>query len=381
MHYVSICSGVGSEHLAWEPLGWTCRFFSEIDPFPSALLAYRFPDTPNVGDFTKVNPDEWKTPTVELVVGGTPCQSYSIAGKREGMVDERGSLALSHVRLARSLGARWIVWENVPGVFSTNAGGDFSRFLEELLACGYGFAYRILDSRFFGVAQRRRRVFLVGHLGDWKPAAAVLFEPQGMLWNTPTSEDPRERTTSSSRSRLVGDSRTREDSGREDASDSTPGSLEQEEPVVMAHGQASACIATGVSPTLTCLHEAPIVFRSPNGTRPMCFEPGSIAREAGPTDLRENAPTLRSSMGDNKPAVLMGDRPENYVVRRLTPVECERLQGMPDNWTQIPWRGKDLSECPDSRRYKAIGNGFTVPVVAWIGKRIQLVQDILDGRS
>jgi DNA (cytosine-5)-methyltransferase 1 len=170
----SVCSGIEAASVAWAPLAWRAAFVSEIDPFARAVLAHRHPSAPLHGDFTTIQSGTYGA--IDLLVGGTPCQSFSIAGLRGGLDDERGNLALEYLRLAQRLRPRWLVWENVPGVLSSNGGRDFGAMLGGMVELGYGFAYRVLDAQFFGVAQRRRRVFVVGHLGDWRRAAAVLFE-------------------------------------------------------------------------------------------------------------------------------------------------------------------------------------------------------------
>jgi DNA (cytosine-5)-methyltransferase 1 len=175
MKYLSLCSGIEAATVAWHPLGWEAVAYSEIERFPSEVLAHHYPSTPNLGDMTKFK--EWNFESdVDLLVGGTPCQSFSVAGLRKGLDDPRGNLMLTYLAIADKYKPQWIVWENVPGVLSSNGGKDFGVFLGALGELGYGFAYRILDAQYFGVAQRRRRVFVVGHLGDWRAAAAVLFE-------------------------------------------------------------------------------------------------------------------------------------------------------------------------------------------------------------
>jgi DNA (cytosine-5)-methyltransferase 1 len=174
----SVCSGIGAPETAWRDLGWRCAFMSEIDAFPRAVLSHHFPEVPLHGDFTSIQVGDYAS--IDLLVGGTPCQSFSVAGLRGGMADERGNLALEYLRLADRLRPRWLVWENVPGVLSSNGGRDFGAFLGGLGELGYGFAYRSLDAQHFGLAQRRLRVFVVGYFGDWRPAAAVLFEPASL---------------------------------------------------------------------------------------------------------------------------------------------------------------------------------------------------------
>ena len=177
MRYGSVCSGVEAATLAWEPLGWDCGWVSEIEPFPNAVLNHHWPNTPNLGDMTSDDFLERAAASgpIQCLVAGTPCQSFSVAGLRGGLGDDRGNLALRFCQTALDLQPPWIVWENVPGVLSSNGGRDFGAILGALVECGYGFAYRVLDAQYFGVPQRRRRVILVGYLGDWRPPAAVLF--------------------------------------------------------------------------------------------------------------------------------------------------------------------------------------------------------------
>lgn len=177
MRYGSVCSGIEAATAAWHPLGWSPAWFAEIDAFPSAVLAHHYPDVPNLGDFTRIGAEHGP---VDLIVGGTPCQDFSVAGQRAGMAGSRGALSWEFVRLLERIQPRWVVWENVPGVLSSNGGRDFAAFIGELSRCGYGLAWRVLDARYFGVPQRRRRVFLVGYFGDWRRAVAVLFERESL---------------------------------------------------------------------------------------------------------------------------------------------------------------------------------------------------------
>jgi DNA (cytosine-5)-methyltransferase 1 len=565
--YLSVCSGIEAASVAWHPLGWEPVAFSEIEPFPSAVLAHHYPSVPNLGDMTKFQ--EWPDEPVDLLVGGTPCQSFSVAGLRKGLEDPRGNLMLTYLAIAQRYRPRWLVWENVPGVLSSNGGRDFGTFLGALGELGYGWAYRVLDAQWFGVAQRRRRVFVVGYLGDWQRAAKVLFERESVQRNPAPSREAREAVAGTIAARF-GISRnnheelawtqcfagsrqsdvaatletTAHDYSRADnfnmvaqpigfgAQMSVPQTdidlmqtLQAKNPMAVAqpipiHDQATRhagkrgnnqdgkgnglgigqpgdpapTLTKGdkhavaqpvaftrcdngqdaqvdVTPTMRCgsnysAHLAvaqpvygtdcyngaitgdvaatlgtpgssvnasgptvmqPVAYaiqgaatrenpasgpdgigvRSDNcaytiearsevqavaygidgeqnaseeliGTlrshqsggyegarvaQPVAFEPGSIARNAGPAGESPLAPTLRREMGDNQPAVRIA-----MQVRRLTPVECERLQGFPDGYTNIPWRKK--ADAPDGPRYKALGNSMAVPCMAWIGKRI-----------
>lgn len=204
MRYISLFSGVEAATLAWEPLGWEAVAFAEIEPFPSAVLAERWPDVPNLGDVTKVDWSKYRG-AVDVVVGGSPCQAFSVAGKREGLMDTRGQLMLEYVRAVAEVRPRWFLWENVPGVLSQDRGRAFGTLLREMDELGYGMAWRVLDAQFFGVAQRRRRVFLVGHLGGGAgPAAAVLFESESVSGDTPSSKQKREALAADARSRAQG---------------------------------------------------------------------------------------------------------------------------------------------------------------------------------
>ena len=185
MKFGSVCSGIEAASVAWHHLGWTPVGFSEIEPFPAAVLAHRFPHVPNFGDMTKYEQWPLQPGSIDVLVGGTPCQSFSVAGLRKGLADPRGNLMLTYLAIAARYRPTWLVWENVPGVLSSNGGKDFGALLGGMGELGYGFAYRVLDAQYFGVAQRRRRVFVVGYLGDWRRAAKVLFERESLLWDPP----------------------------------------------------------------------------------------------------------------------------------------------------------------------------------------------------
>ena len=195
MRFLSVCSGIESALVAWKPLRWSAAAFSEIASFPCAVLKHHYPDVPNLGDMNTYR--EWNIGAIDLLVGGTPCQSFSVAGFRTGLADPRGNLALVFLGIADRLRPRWLVFENVPGLLSSDKGEAFGSFLGGLAECGYGFAYRVLDAQHFGVPQRRRRVFVVGHLGDWRRAAAVLLERESMSGNTPTGRTTREDVAAS----------------------------------------------------------------------------------------------------------------------------------------------------------------------------------------
>ena len=312
MRFLSLCSGIEAASVAWHPLGWRAVAFSEIDRFPSAVLSYRYPDVPNLGDMTRFQ--EWPNlGTVDLVVGGTPCQSYSVAGLRAGLDDPRGDLMLTFGAVARRVGARWLVWENVPGVLSSNGGRDFGTFLGLLAELGYGFAYRVFDAQYAGLAQRRERVFVVGCLGDWRSAAAVLFERSSLSGDPAPSREKGERVALPITSRVDRGGEHRE-----------------------SHG---------------------------NNLVPVAFQGNASASNSmNPSEI---SPTLDKGKADGMATF------DGAAVRRLTPRECERLQGFTDDYTLIPYRGGMAKDGP---RYKALGNSMAVPCMRWIGERIALVE-------
>ena len=202
MNYLSVCSGIEAATVAWHTLGWNPVAFSEIEKFPSQVLAHHYPSVPNWGDMTKFK--EWPDADVNVLVGGTPCQSFSVAGLRKGLDDPRGNLMLTYLAIAAKYRPKWLVWENVPGVLSSNRGLDFASLLRGMGECGYGFAYRILDAQFFGVAQRRRRVFVVGCIGNWRSAAAVLFERNSLQGHPAPRREAGKGVAASLRTRAPG---------------------------------------------------------------------------------------------------------------------------------------------------------------------------------
>ena len=432
MIYGSVCSGIESASVAWEPLGWSPAWFSEVEPFPSAVLAHHWPDVANLGDMTQL-------PTLiaaglvaapDILVGGTPCQAFSVAGMRKGLDDERGQLTIKYVEVANEIdrarpdGSECIaVWENVPGVLSSkdNAFGCFLGALvgedDPLEPAGkrwtnagivYGpqrvAAWRVLDAQYFGVAQRRRRVFVVASARDGFDPAAVLFESESLRRDTPPSREEGP-VVAALTANGVGTCGADDNQGQ-------AGHL-----VAMAHGQGGAEVREdGKSPTLTCNHETPIVCHGSQDPLVLKDKAFPIGRNGGRENVvafqqnasgevrtGEQAYTLNTNSnasGRNTGMVFQqntrdevryingagkiagalaanaGMKQQNYLqsgmqVRRLTPVECERLQGFPDERTRIAWRKKLPEDCPDGPRYKAIGNSKAVPVIRWVGERIK----------
>ena len=193
MKYGSVCSGIEAASVAWDELGWQPVFFSEIEKFPSELLAKKYPNVPNHGDMENFRDWGYKPGDIDVLVGGTPCQAFSVAGLRGGLNDARGNLSLTFIRMVEHLQPQWVIWENVPGVLSSNGGRDFGSIVGALAQLGYGWCYRILDAQHFGVAQRRRRVFVVGCAsGDWRDSAEILFEPEGGRGNLEESAEAKQ---------------------------------------------------------------------------------------------------------------------------------------------------------------------------------------------
>lgn len=478
MIYGSVCSGIEAASVAWRPLGWEPAFVSEIDPFPRAVLAERFPETPLHGDFTTIGAGDYRA--IDLLVGGTPCQDFSIAGLRAGMAGDRGNLTLEYLRLARRIRPGWLVWENVPGVLSSNGGRDFGAFLGGLVELGYGFAYRVLDAQHFGVPQRRRRVFVVGYFGDWRRAAAVLFERASLRRDHSPSREAREDVAGGAAYGISADCFDRSGEGAGGSAGERSGlgveeglaqTLRAKRPGAVAFGligngeyvnrpaslraEGGDCgggsehlvayggnrqsgpidIATAVnahggphgrldfeSETFITFDPTQITSRTnrssclpgaPSHTLASGARPPHIAfsiKDHG-ADASGIAPTLRAmghaashanaggqigvafdlrngtaegtamslqagGMGDDR-GLCPNAIPHTIqasAVRRLTPRECERLQGFPDDYTLIRYRNKPAADGP---RYKALGNSMAVPVMAWIGRRIGAVEQVL----
>lgn len=413
MKYGSVCSGIEAASKAWEPLGWKPAWFSEIEPFPSAVLAHHWPEVTNLGDMTKIA-DAVRAGDVEapdVLVGGTPCQAFSIAGLREGLSDDRGQLTLSYVELANAIDAKRrergepeaiIVWENVPGVLSSkdNAFGCFLAGLagesSELQPAGGKWthagcvsgpqrviAWRVLDAQFFGVAQRRRRVFVVASSRKGFDPAAVLFEP-GSVRRDSAPRRETQKAVAALTARGVGTCGADDNQAQAGhliafGGGNTAGHIDV----------ATACTAHGIRLDFDTETFAVHGTQDPDTNRELAHtlgrnngqenaivtEPFTLAirgRSEGSTIEVRNDGTANALLTPNGGRAGMGVGAIGWgmQVRRLTPIECERLQGFPDNHTLIGWRGNDATECPDGPRYKAIGNSMAVPVMRWIGEHI-----------
>jgi len=399
MKYGSVCSGIDAATLAWKPLGWDAEFYSEIEPFPASVLAARWPQTPNLGDFTKINGKTYRG-KIDLLTGGTPCQSFSIAGKRTGLTDRRGNLACEFARLAFETGVRWLLWENVPGVLSSNQGKDFAWLLSLLCGWeievpivdkkgtrrwknsgvitpapgGFGLAWRVLDAQYTRVAgypraipQRRRRLFVIGYIGSWERAAKVLFDRDCLQRNT---APVRQAGTGIARSLTAS---TGGASGKEQQQTFIDGNGNPLNALQKSYGIAENII--GRLPQNggngSGINEDVQFTLNTIGTHGVCC---FTKNDAGNDWANNLAPTLRSggeSGGSIIPAISA-----KHTVRKLTPVECERLMGFPDDHTRISWKGKPAADCPDGPRYKTCGNSQCVNVMRWLGMRIEMVDKI-----
>jgi DNA (cytosine-5)-methyltransferase 1 len=452
MNYLSVCSGIEAASCAWEHLNWNPIGFSEIEKFPARVLEHHYPNVTNFGDMT--NYKEWNiNGTVGLLVGGTPCQSFSVAGLREGLKDPRGNLMLTYVGILDHFRPKWFVWENVPGVLSSNEGRDFGSLLGAVADIGYGFAYRVLDAQYFGVAQRRRRVFVVGNLGDWRGPAKVLFESGCLSRDSPPSREKRKEITSRSgigveitgplaARRFAETDGLSENSAQMVVMPDTVGTLDLEcgggrkthQSVVSGHFIPTFWNGKQIADTITCTSDdqrmpdknklqAVIAIQDASGrdkaqngkgwnenvsytleTRGQqgvahAFKVRGGGGNGGKGYLGQDEQAFTiSTVQDQQIAVSnthafnsnarpneMNISPINQgltcsqnaavvqqmAVRRLTPVECERLQGFPDKYTDILPGGKPT---PDGPRYKALGNSMAVPVMRWIGERIDAVE-------
>lgn len=437
MKYLSVCSGVEAATVAWHPLGWVPVAFAEIEKFPSQVLAHHYPATPNMGDMTKFK--EWNIDRPNLIVGGTPCQSFSVAGLRKGLRDPRGNLALTFLAMVDHYRPEWVVWENVPGVLSSGGGRDFGSFLGGLAELGYGFSYRVLDAQFFGVAQRRRRVFVVANARDWRRAAAVLFEPDSLSGNPAPRRQAREAIAPTIRAGAAnggaghgarsGDSKDELilpvwpkdvapaldctmkkymgydnqhvnggcgwfvpakahtlraegfDAGEDGTGRGTPLIPVPIQNAMRGENQNGLGVGGDVMFTLDQASQHAIAF----GWQNSASQGDSVSEKCTPsldknktpavdytTKLHNTASNNAGKIFEERTTCLDANSPPpalltSMAVRRLTPRECERLQGFPDDYTLISVGNRMAADGP---RYKAMGNSMAVPVMRWIGERI-----------
>lgn len=450
MRYLSLFSGIEAASVAWHSLGWKCVGVSEIEAFPCAVLEHHYPGVPNFGDVTKITEkDIAELGQIDVIVFGSPCQDLSLAGKRKGFIDDCGTAtrsglfftAMQIVRWAKQhCGLRFALWENVPGAFSSNGGSDFAEVVGNLAGIDYveippkgwgseGCAvgkegmveWSTLDAQWFGVAQRRRRVFALADFGDWSNRPPLLLEPESMRGDTAPSRKTGQETTVAT---TVGTGESRPCSRNAESgfvlkeliafnSNAQPDEMRFDEHVsatltcsqnaAVAFGIRTANTSSNgwgiqeeVTHTIDCAQGTAVAYStklhnttsnqagkfyeeytvaldvsSPPPAVIGAFKGGQGSTARGIGYAENISPTLTSSeSGSNlTPCLLSG-----MQVRRLTPVECERLQGFPDGYTAIPWRGKPAALCPDAPRYKALGNSMAVPVMRWIGKQLDLMR-------
>jgi DNA-cytosine methyltransferase len=487
MKYLSICSGIEACTVAWDPLGWKAQGFAEIEDFRAEVLKYHYPEVKNYGDFTKIKKKDIGEHT-DVLVGGTPCATFSIAGLRKGLDEDRGNLALEFIKLVERINPTWVIWENVFGVLSSNKGEDFATFLGALAELGYGFAYRVLDTQYVrtqryprAIPQRRRRVFVVGHIRDWRYPAEVLFDEEEMSKDFRPSRRKKKSSTKEFRDSIereslepyiIRQSHTKSN-GKPYKNDGSSFTLTASDKFAVTVFETNTPDKTArlqkeeISPTLTAMtggNRQPCVLVEYKGVKKESNE-GLIhvADEIKEVTVRKhnvNVVGLQNLLREKKDHLLLTtkdiadalDTPKTKVehwfrtdksfaipsteiwqelkelleidtdyfdksitefeikegvfesakriydskasyptitasnllpkilhedvkteLRQLTNIEAERLQGFPDNYTQIPYKGKPAEECPTSRRYEAVGRSMSINVMEWLGTRIEKV--------
>ena len=441
MRVLSVCSGIGSDAVAWHPLGWETAAFAETNQQASAVLAHHYPNIPNLEDFTNITEQDIDG-SIDLLVGGTPCQSFSTAGLRGGMDDDRGNLALEFCRLAGRVRPRWIVWENVPGVFSLDGGAAFGSIVGALAELGYGVCWHVLDAQYVrveshprAVPQRRRRVFVVGYLGDWRPPFAVLLEPEGMRGDPPPRREAGEDVAGSLSARTsaggglgtalecgggvvaYGGNNTSgpidvfscKDHGA-DAGDVSPTLRAMTHD--MSHANAGGQVAVAIQERATSenaengpdgigvrddgaaytlesratpqaiafdARQDPCVYGDKSGPLDTGISPVSVLAIRGRDDgsqLEINDDGVANAIltpSGGRGGIGVGAFHSGTLVRRITPLEAERLMGLPDGYTLIPYRGKPMADGP---RYRMLGNGIAINCLRWLGDRISMFERI-----
>ena len=379
MNYLSVCSGIEAATCAWHSLGWNPIGFSEIEPFPCKVLAHHYPNVPNFGDMTKFK--EWPDANIDVLVGGTPCQSFSIAGLRKGLDDPRGNLMLTYLAIADRYKPKYIVWENVAGILSSNGGRDFGTFLGGLGQLGYGFAYRVLDAQFCrthehprAVPQRRRRVFVVGCLGSWRSAAGILFDSESLRGNPPPGRNKGQEIAGTT------GARTGVSIGAQDAACGHIVPVASARMVAFGEyiddGVASAMKQRDYKDATDLVYIGGIDYEN-NGHG--MDVPGPLMK-GSPTGGGRPLPAVAYGIDGAGHCLRSGaskaDKPcsTTYIeqqmrVRRLTPLECERLMGYPDFYTNIPGAS-------NTARYKALGNSMAVNCMSILGERIAMAESI-----
>lgn len=382
--YGSLFTGVEGFDLGFNSSGMKCEWQVEIDKFCQTVLKYNSPDAEKFTDVREIGKENLGS--VDLICGGFPCQDLSVAGKRNGLDGERSGLWFEFARIIAELKPSWVVIENVPGLLSSNKGEDFAVILRWLGQCGYYAAWRILDSQYWGVAQRRRRLFIVGSLGNTS-CIEVLFESEGLPWNPTKGRKKREGVAPTISARTKGGgglgSDAEIDGALVAATETGAGFWTEGKPRLRcstAPGQPQTIIgfshrdngrdaAEEISPTLRCFSPKSKGVNQCVGGMAIAFT--ERTRKEGRNfecqDELAYSLTNPGAGGRSHSRQIAG----KFGVRRLTPRECERLQGFPDDWTRygINEKGEKI-EISDSQRYKMMGNAVTVSVAEWIGRRI-----------
>jgi DNA (cytosine-5)-methyltransferase 1 len=440
LRYLSLFSGIEAATQAWSHLGWEAVAFSEIEQFPCAVLDHHYPNVPNLGDITKITESQIKKlGHIDLIVFGSPCQDLSIAGKRKGLDGERSGLfttAIKIIKWARKHnGARFALWENVPGAFSSNGGKDFREVIKLLSGANVecekwstsGVAigkeglteWRVLDAKHFGVPQRRRRIFALADFGDWTDRKPILFESEGVCRDIEKSKEARKGYTNHAGTLAANGGGLNRPAGNANeldfcipdtmatlnASDANKWGSNQwvdegkalcvpiNDKATRYNGKTGKGLGIGKlgdpSPTLTAGDKHALAFTTNDAANDVSANiaptlrsggDGGVVHQAVFYDMKQHhnpQPTNDIGLTTGNCTTIRGDSPlvrNDIQVRRLTPIECERLQGFPDNFTRIPYKNKDAENCPDSPRYKALGNSMAVPVMKWIGERIEVNQ-------
>ena len=432
LKYISVCSGIEAATAAWQPLGWKAVCFSEIEPFPCAVLAHHYPDTPNVGDMLTF---DWKRyrGKADVVIGGTPCQSFSIAGLRDGLNDDRGNLTLKFVEVCNDVRPDFIVWENVPGVLSdkTNAFGcllaglvgadaplvsplERGRWTDAGMVTGpvRTAAWRVLDAQFFGLAQRRRRVFVIACPRNGANPSEILFEFKGVPGDTPKGRKTGEEIAGTIAKSIRSGSKGRVPSSRGEnlifsesgkgywrEGVSTPTNRDYRDGVqsgvVIAldgeHNPSIESIGAIRSHKSGGFDSGCIAFtqNTRNEVRDLNDKAGCVGSEEGmkqrtyllqsvncPREKKQNGigvsegETMYTMTGRDIHRISQG-----MTVRRLTVTEVERLFGFTDDYTNIPYGRPKYKDqiCPDGHRYRTLGNSMARNVIQWLGHQIERV--------
>jgi DNA (cytosine-5)-methyltransferase 1 len=390
-------SGIEAASVAWGPLGWKCAAVAEIEPFPCAVLREHYPSVPNLGDVTKITREVVRgLGKLDVVIFGSPCQDLSVAGKREGIGGARSGLFFQAIEIVKwaheECGARFALWENVPGAFSSQSGRDFAEVVGALSGAGvevpeHGWGsegaavgpnglveWSVLDAQWFGVAQRRRRVFALLDFGDWAGRPPILLEPESLRRDSPPSREAGQSPAGTLASRTSG-------GGLPGTDEACEGYVT---PCLTASRLQRIGESTGQDPVAATFQQSSMKGRGTIGwddsgvAKPVktqvdgqmvCFGGNNTA---GPIDVAtaRNASASASGRLDFESETFVAFH-HNAQVRRLTPTECERLQHFPDSYTKIPWRGKPAELCPDGPRYKALGNSMCTAVIFWIGQSIE----------